>query len=76
MWCFLAVQALFLIWIIAAVAESHSGSVSYCGQNQLDCQSAYSDGTAIGVGLVIVFWAVVDVILVACRWVYTTARKG
>jgi hypothetical protein len=34
-----------------------------------------SAGTAIGVGIVIVFWCVVDVILGIGRWVVLNSRK-
>lgn len=66
-WFFLAVQVLFLVWIIAG-ANSSSGSVAkscagMTGQALQTCTDAGHVGTGIGVMLIIVLWAVVDVIL-------------
>jgi len=62
MWIFLAVQALFLVWIIVGV--STSGTPSDCqGLDAQTCKDASSVGTAIGVGLIIGLWAVVDFIM-------------
>ena len=61
MWVFLAVQVLFLIWIIAGAASATHNP--HCtGLDQSTCQSATNTGTAIGVFLIIVLWAAVDVI--------------
>lgn len=72
MWFFLAIQVLFLIWIIAgANSASHS---NHCGADQT-CQNATDAGTAIGVVLIIIFWAIVDVILGITYMVVRLSRR-
>lgn len=66
-WFFLAVQAIFLIWIITGASSSGSATAKSCagqvGQALQTCQDASHAGTAIGVGLIIGLWVAVDVIL-------------
>jgi hypothetical protein len=77
LWVFLAVQALFLIWVITGAASGHTAAASchdpYLTRQQ--CASASEAGTAVGVGLIIVFWAVVDVILGISYGVWKLARR-
>lgn len=75
MWFFLAVQLLFLIWVISGAAAG-SGAPDDCAS--LDaalCNDASDVGTAIGVALIIVFWAVVDIILGFIYLVVRLARR-
>ncbi|MER6348756.1 hypothetical protein ACWC10_04655 [Streptomyces sp. NPDC001595] len=52
-----------MIWIVSGVSGS-SGQPSDCDALGAEsCNDAETVGTAIGVGLVIVLWAVVDLIL-------------
>jgi hypothetical protein len=77
MWVFFAVQALFLIWVIGGSVSGHSAAV-HCHDQYLthsQCASATNTGTAIGIGLVITFWAIVDVILGVSYGVYKLARR-
>ena len=97
LWVFLAIQALFLIWIITAVATVHTGATQaqlaqacyhhnwyLLFKSQADCVQHYGGalndagtaGKAIGVGLVIVFWMVVDVILGVSYGVYRLATRS
>ncbi|WP_239008495.1 hypothetical protein [Streptomyces sp. Tue 6075] len=72
---FLGVQLLFLIWLIAGIA-SGSGTPEDCGTlDKQACNDAENAGTAIGVGLIIVLWAVVDVILGITYAVHRLARR-
>jgi hypothetical protein len=70
MWFFLAVQALFLIWLITGLVKTGNqhavGSAAVAGKDI---------GTTIGVGLVIGLWVAVDVILGVSRLIVLTARK-
>jgi hypothetical protein len=96
LWVFLAIQALFLIWIIVAVATVHTGPTQAqlaqgcyhhnwypLFKSQADCVQHYGGalndagtaGKAIGVGIVIAFWAVVDVILGISYGIYRLARR-
>lgn len=91
MWVFIAVQALFVIWLITGIASAHGSNSSYaatqaakfCGNggwsplynSQAQCLTQYgatlkdagTAGTAIGAGLVVVFWVIVD-FLMAVTW--------
>lgn len=73
MWFFLVVQAIFILWIIAG---ANSASGTNCGSlSQADCDAAAGVGTAIGVGLILMLWAIVDIILVAIWAVVKLARR-
>ena len=95
MWVFLAIQVLFVVWVIGGIM-SHTGATTaevnagclhgaWQGlfQSQQDCLVHYRNGlnqaatagTAIGVGIVIVFWAIVDIILGIGRWVVLSSRR-
>jgi len=77
LWVFLAVQALFVIWVIAGIASGH-GAAANCHEQYLthaQCASASETGTAIGVGLVVLLWAVTDVILGVSYGVWRLARR-
>jgi hypothetical protein len=83
MWVFMVVQVLFLIWVIAGAVSAHNGIPAYCHQGNHSqyigvkgCTSASEAGTAIGIGLVIVLWMVVDVILGISYGVYRLATRN
>jgi hypothetical protein len=71
MWFFLAVQALFIIWIIAGASSSGSATAKSCanltGQALQTCQDASHAGTGIGVALIVIVWCIVDFLL-AITW--------
>lgn len=77
-WVFLAVQILFLIWVITGAA-SGSGTPAECRGRTGDalelCEDASDVGTAIGVGLMIALWAAVDIILGLAYIVFRLARR-
>lgn len=62
-WFFLAVQALFLVWIIAGVSNSADNCDGKVGDALDACQAGTAIGAGIGVGLIIGLWVAVDVIL-------------
>jgi hypothetical protein len=75
LWVFLAVQVLFIIWIIAG-ANSGSGQPSDCGSlSAKACNNASDAGTAIGVVLIIVVWFFVDAFMGVIYGVYRLARR-
>ena len=83
LWIFLAVQALFLIWLIAGIASAAHGIPAYCHQGTHSqfigvkgCTSASQAGAALGAAAIIVFWMVVDVILGIGYGVYKLATRG
>lgn len=95
LWVFLAIQVIFVIWIIAGAATKTGPTQAQIAQgcyhhawyplfkSQADCvthfggalNDAGNAGKAIGVGLVIVFWMVVDVILGVTYGVYRLATR-
>jgi hypothetical protein len=97
LWIFLAIQVLFIIWIVTGIATVHTGPthaqlVSGCYnhawfplfKSQADCVKHYGGalndagtaGKAIGVGLIIAFWFVVDMILGVSYGVYKLATRN
>jgi len=69
---FLAVQVLFLVWIIGGASGglSSANDVDCTGMSAGECndlksaaQSGAQAGTAIGVALIIALWAATDIIL-------------
>lgn len=75
LWVFLAVQVLFIIWVIAG-AHSGSGQPKDCGSlSKHTCNSASDAGTAIGVVLIIGLWFFVDAFLGVVYGVYRLASR-
>ena len=72
LWVFLAVQAIFVLWLITGGITADHG-VTHC--TGPDCKGATEAGSAIGIGLIVVFWMVVDVILGIGYGVYKLARR-
>ncbi|MFI8173997.1 transposase [Streptomyces microflavus] len=76
LWVFLAVQALFLVWIITgANSNDQAPCEGMAGDALTTCQNAGDVGTAIGVGLIITLWVAVDIILGITYGVYRLARR-
>ena len=72
---FLAVQVLFLAWVISGAA-SGAGQPSDCGTlSASTCNTASDAGTAIGVGVLIVLWFFVDAFLGIVYGVYRLASR-
>ncbi|MFE0204593.1 hypothetical protein [Streptomyces sp. NPDC058985] len=78
LWVFLAVQILFLIWVVSGAA-SGSGAPAECrgrtGDDLALCEDASDVGTAIGVGLAIALWAAADLILGITWFVFRLAGR-
>lgn len=60
-WVFLAIQVLFLVWIITGVTAE--GPACAPNLSAEACQAAQGIGTGIGVALIIGLWIAVDLIL-------------
>ena len=76
MWFFLAIQLLFVIWVIAGLKGQPTVDQSTCGGLDLESCNAASDlGTGIGLALVLGLWAFVDFILVVVWAVVTFSRR-
>lgn len=64
LWVFLAVQALFLAWLIPGLVTAGGTSDAATGL-----------GATIGAGLIVGFWVAVDFILAVSYWIYRVAKK-
>ena len=78
LWVFLAVQILFLIWVILG-ASTASGTPEGCrgltGEDLKLCEDASDVGTTIGVGLIVAFWVAADFILALTYAIYRLASR-
>jgi hypothetical protein len=75
LWVLLAVQLLFLIWVIIG-ARNGAGTPEDCGTlSQPDCNDAENLGTAIGVGLIVALWAAAHIILGITYLIYCISRR-
>ena len=73
-WVFLAVQVIFVIWIIAGLVGTHHGTD--CGTLDANtCEAATDVGASIAVYLIVMFWAAVDVILGLGYVVFRLSRR-
>jgi len=73
-WFILAVQALFVVWIISGVSSVSDSCSGLTGSDLDICQAGTAVGASIGVGIILFLWAVVDVILIVI-WL-VTGRGG
>ena len=70
-WVILVINILFLVWIIVGIAASKPTD---CGSLTAEqCSDVNAVGTGIGVAIIIVFWAMVDVIL-GVVWLVTRPK--
>jgi hypothetical protein len=90
LWVFLAVQVIFIIWLIVGIASVGGGInasvVAQChhqavtmGMTQSQCVSylggASKAGTGLGAIAIVIFWVVVDFILSVTYGIYRLARR-
>jgi len=61
-WFFLAIQVLFLVWIIAG-GNSANDNVDCGTLSAQACSDAAAVGTGIGIALIVILWVIVDIIL-------------
>ena len=62
-WVILVIQVLFIIWIVAALNGASTNCDGQFGDALSACQAGTAIGAGIGVGIIIFFWAFVDIIL-------------
>jgi hypothetical protein len=96
LWVFLAIQALFIIWLVVGLASVHTAPTAAqlaqgcynhkwypLFKSQADCVTHYGGalnaagtaGKAIGAGLIVVFWVVVDFFLGLGYGIYKLASR-
>jgi hypothetical protein len=91
LWVFLAIQAIFIIWLVVgvsstggsihtqAVAECLNGKAASMGMTQAQCVSwlggAAKVGTSLGAAVIVIVWVVVDFFLGLGYGIYRLARR-
>lgn len=75
MWTFLAVQALFIIWLATGIAAVSGGPEDCTGLDAQTCQDAHDAGAAIGAGLILAVWAAVDIVLGVTYGIVRLSRR-
>ena len=63
MWVFLAVQALFLVWMISGLSGAADNCTGETGTSLDACQAGTAIGAGLGLAMVLFLWVAVDVIL-------------
>lgn len=79
MWAFIAVQVLFILWLVGGVGGADSAA-QCAGKTseyftQADCEAASQVGTGIGAAIVLLLWAVVDFIMAVTYLIVRLARR-
>jgi hypothetical protein len=74
LWVFLAIQVLFIIWLVTGAATQ--GHQHCQGLSAHDCAAASDLGNGLAVGLIIALWAAVDIILGISYGVYRLASRS
>jgi hypothetical protein len=74
MWVFLAVQVLYLVWIIGGASAAGS-SASCNGLDAQTCHDATAVGTGLGVAMIVMLWFFTDLFLGIAYAVYRLARR-
>lgn len=72
-WVILVINALFLAWLISGVVSASGNCAGMRGQDLQACQAGTAVGAGIGVAIIVLFWALVDVIL-GVLWLVTRSR--
>lgn len=62
-WFILALQILFIVWIVSGVSEASNSCDGEVGDMLAACEAGVAVGAGIGVGIIIFLWAFVDIIL-------------
>ncbi|BFP51441.1 hypothetical protein SCMC78_12480 [Streptomyces sp. CMC78] len=80
-WVFIAIQALFVAWIVTGsieVAKSWPECEGLAGFELELCQAETTGteiGTALGIGFIVFLWAATDVIVGGAYAIYRLAKK-
>lgn len=73
-WVFLALQLVFLLWIVVGV---HHGAQTSCGTlSAQDCHNVHDVGGTIATGLIVGLWAATDVIVGGTYAIFRLATRG
>lgn len=78
LWVFLAVQVVFIAWLIGGAASMHgvpAQCAHYTGQTLKDCENASNVGGGIGLVLIFGLWVGVDFIMAVVYGIYRLAKR-
>ena len=77
LWVFLAIQALFVIWLITGIAGVHNAAANCHDQylTHTECAQATDAGGALGAGLIVALWVAADFILAVGYAIYRLAGR-
>jgi hypothetical protein len=76
MWTFIAIQVIFLIWVISGAASAGQDVNNYCNPTgDQTCHDAYTVGASAGFLMVMVVWAITDFILGIGRLIVVLSRR-
>jgi len=82
LWVFLAIQALFILWLVVGIASSATGATAYCRTHPSQyisyeaCLDLHNTGTGIGAAAIVVFWVVVDILVGGGYAIYRLAKRA
>ncbi len=78
LWVFLAVQLLFIVWIISGLTTANDPvTAADCGSLDLEtCRQAGNVGTGIGIALIFGLWLFVDLLLGVIYGIYRLAKRS
>jgi uncharacterized membrane protein len=77
LWFFLAIQAIFIAWIIGGIASAGSSAAANCGTlSAQTCSDAAALGTGIGVMLIVGLWLATDFIVGMVYGIYRLSTRN
>lgn len=77
LWVFLAIQVIYLIWVITGISTANSGDASCVGTYDEElCRDAGDVGTTLGVGFVVFLWAATDIIVGGFYALYRLVKRN
>ena len=74
LWVFLAIQVLFVVWLIAGLTDSTDPCANETEFKDA-CQAGAQLGTGIGIALIFGLWLFVDLLLGVIYGVYRLAKR-
>jgi hypothetical protein len=77
LWIFLAVQVLFIIWLISAglTGDHQTTHCTAAGLTSGECKATSEVGTGLAIGFILVFWVIIDLLVSIPYLIYRLARR-
>jgi hypothetical protein len=74
LWFFLAVQLLFVVWLVAGAGAATSES-DCAGLDRETCEAATAVGAGIGLFFIVMLWMIADFLLGVGYVIYRLAKR-